>query len=267
VIPIDVRDASEIERALVGFEHEPNGGFIVAATRLAGIHRELIITLAARYRLPAVYPYRFFAASGGLISYGRNQVQQYRLAASYIDRILRGEKAADLPVQAPSKYETVINLKTAKAHGLTIPETLLATADEVIIVGLGGAAAWPVVARAQQGGRVRRIGVLLNAAAIEVEHQGFLAAFVQEMRRLGWSEGQNLRMEVRWNAGDAVLSRTYAAELIGLRADCFHGQPQGGSAAYENHTDRVRVGRRSAYARFRIEYASAGRKYNRLQFE
>ena len=132
VIPIDVRDASEIERALVGFGREPNGGLIVAATRLAGIHRELIITLAARYRLPAVYPYRFFAASGGLISYGPNQVQQYRLAANYIDRILKGEKPADLPVQAPTKYELAINLKTAKALGLTIPETLLATADEVI---------------------------------------------------------------------------------------------------------------------------------------
>jgi putative ABC transport system substrate-binding protein len=132
LIPIDVRDASEIERALVAFAREPNGGLIATANRLAGIHRELIITLATRYRLPAVYPYGFFAASGGLISYGPNQVHQYRLASGYVDRILRGEKPADLPVQAPTKYELVINLKTAKALGLNIPATVYALADEVI---------------------------------------------------------------------------------------------------------------------------------------
>ena len=132
LIPIDVRDASEIESALVGFGREPNGGLIATANRLAGIHRELIITLAARYRLPAVYPYRFFAASGGLISYGPNQVQQYRLASGYVDRILKGEKPADLPVQAPIKYELVINLKTAKALGINIPPIVYARADEVI---------------------------------------------------------------------------------------------------------------------------------------
>jgi putative ABC transport system substrate-binding protein len=132
LIPIDVRDASEIERAVVGFGREPNRGMVVTANRSTGIHRELIITLAARYRLPTVYPYRFFVASGGLISYGPNQVQQYRLAAGYVDRILRGEKPADLPVQAPTKYELVINLKTAKALGLDIPATVYARADEVI---------------------------------------------------------------------------------------------------------------------------------------
>ena len=105
---------------------------IVTASPLTGVHRNLIITLAARHRLPAVYPFRFSATSGGLISYGPDVADQYRRAAGYVDRILKGEKPADLPVQAPTKYELVINLKTAKALGLTIPPTLLARADEVI---------------------------------------------------------------------------------------------------------------------------------------
>jgi putative ABC transport system substrate-binding protein len=132
VTPVDVRDVGEIERAVAAFARGSNGGLIVTASVLAQAHRELIITLAARLRLPAVYPFRFFITDGGLISYGPDTVDPYRRAASYVDRILRGEKPVDLPVQQPTKYETVLNLKTAKALGLTIPETLLATADEVI---------------------------------------------------------------------------------------------------------------------------------------
>jgi putative ABC transport system substrate-binding protein len=127
-----VRDADEIESAVTEFARGSNGGLISGASGLATFHRNLIIKLAAQYRLPAVYFDRFFVTSGGLMSYGGDQVDQYRRAAGYIDRILKGERPADLPVQAPTKYETVINLKTAKALGLTIPETLLATADEVI---------------------------------------------------------------------------------------------------------------------------------------
>jgi len=127
-----VRDASEIERDVTGFARGSNSGLIVTSSGLAAVHRELIITLAARYRLPAVYSYRYFAASGGLLSYGPDPIDQYRRAAGYVDRILRGEKPAELPVQAPTKYELVINLKTAKALGLTVPPTLLARADEVI---------------------------------------------------------------------------------------------------------------------------------------
>jgi putative tryptophan/tyrosine transport system substrate-binding protein len=130
--PIDVRHTGETERAVALFARFANSGLIVLANRLAAQHRDLITALAAQHRLPTVYPYRFYVASGGLISYGPNSAEQYRLAAGYVDRILRGEKPADLPVQAPTKYETVLNLKTAKALGLTIPETLLATADEVI---------------------------------------------------------------------------------------------------------------------------------------
>jgi len=130
--PVDVRDASEIERAIAAFARSPNGGLIVAASTLAVVHRDLIVTLAARHKLPAVYPSRFFVRSGGLIFYGPDSVEPHRRAAGYVDRILKGEKPADLPVQAPTKYELVINLKTAKALGLEVPPTLLARVDEVI---------------------------------------------------------------------------------------------------------------------------------------
>jgi putative tryptophan/tyrosine transport system substrate-binding protein len=130
--PIDVRDAGEIERAITAYGRGSNGGLIVVANPLATVHRNLIITLAARHRLPAVYPFRFFVTTGGLISYGPDIIDQYRRAASYVDRILKGEKPADLPVQAPTKYELVINLKTAKTLGLEISPSLLARANEVI---------------------------------------------------------------------------------------------------------------------------------------
>jgi putative tryptophan/tyrosine transport system substrate-binding protein len=130
--PVNVRDAAEIERALTEFAQSPNGGLIVFGSPGATIHRDLIITLAAKHRLPAVYSARYFVTAGGLISYGPDFLDQHRLAAGYVDRILKGEKPADLPVQAPTKFELVINLKTAKALGLTVPDTLLARADEVI---------------------------------------------------------------------------------------------------------------------------------------
>jgi putative ABC transport system substrate-binding protein len=132
VIPINVRDAGEIERAVTAFARSANGGLIVTASALSVVRRDLIITLAARHKLPAVYFQRFFVTGGGLISYGADFIDEMRRAAGYVDRILKGEKPADLPVQAPTKYELVINLKTAKALSLTIPPTLLARADEVI---------------------------------------------------------------------------------------------------------------------------------------
>jgi putative ABC transport system substrate-binding protein len=129
---LGLRDVGEIERNIVEFARATNGGLIVLPGALAVVHRELIITLAARHRLPAIYPYRYFIIGGGLISYGPDPADQFRRAAGYADRILRGEKPADLPVQAPTKYELVINLKTARALGLEVPPTLLARADEVI---------------------------------------------------------------------------------------------------------------------------------------
>jgi putative ABC transport system substrate-binding protein len=132
VSPINVRDAAEIERAVTAFAPSVNGGLIVTGSSWAVVHRDLFIALAARHRLPTIYYERFFVAAGGLISYGPDLVDQYRRAAGYVDRILKGEKPADLPVQAPTKYELVINVKTAKALGLIVPPTLLSTANEVI---------------------------------------------------------------------------------------------------------------------------------------
>jgi len=132
VSPVNLRDAAEIERAVAAFAGTANGGLIVTASPLVLVHRDLIVTLAARHKLPAVYFERFLVVGGGLISYGPSFLDQFRLAAGYVDRIFKGEKPSDLPVQAPTKYELVVNLKTAKAMGLTIPPIVLSRADEVI---------------------------------------------------------------------------------------------------------------------------------------
>ena len=132
VTPVNMRDTGEIERAIEVFNRVSNGGLIVTAAGSVELRRDLIIALATRYKLPAVYYERSFVSAGGLISYGPNEIDNYRRAASYVDRILKGEKPADLPVQAPTKYETVINLKTAEALGITVPLSLLGRADEVI---------------------------------------------------------------------------------------------------------------------------------------
>jgi putative ABC transport system substrate-binding protein len=132
VRPVDARDAGEIERGVATLARTSNSGLIITASAASQVHRDLIITLAARHKLPAVYYERLFVSVGGLISYGPDFVDQFRLAAGYVDRILKGENPADLPVQAPTKYDLVINLKTAKALGLTVPDSLLARADEVI---------------------------------------------------------------------------------------------------------------------------------------
>jgi len=127
-----MHNAGEIERGVVAFARFTNGGLIVTPNAAVSVHRDLIVKLADRYKLPAVYPFRYMATGGGLVSYGPDLVDEFRLAAGYVDRILKGEKPADLPVQAPTKYELVINLKTAKALGLNVPNTLIGRADEVI---------------------------------------------------------------------------------------------------------------------------------------
>jgi putative ABC transport system substrate-binding protein len=132
VSPVNIRDAAEIERGITAFARTPNSGLIVTASALSAVHRDVIVALAARHKLPAVYYRRRFVSDGGLVSYGPDFVDQFRGAAGYVDRILRGEKPADLPVQAPTRYELIINLTTAKAIGLEVPPTLLARADEVI---------------------------------------------------------------------------------------------------------------------------------------
>jgi putative ABC transport system substrate-binding protein len=130
--PINVRDTSEIERGIASFALSANGGLIVTSSALAAAHRDLIVMLAARHKLPSVYFARHFVTAGGLISYGPNFVEQFRRAAGYVDRILKGEKPSDLPVQTPTKYELIVNLKTATALGINMPSALLASADEVI---------------------------------------------------------------------------------------------------------------------------------------
>ena len=167
--PVSMRDEAEMERAVTAFAHSANGGLIVTAGGTA-FRRDLFIRLASRHKLPAVYPFRYYVKDGGLISYGPDTLDPMRRAASYVDRILKGEKPADLPVQAPTKYELVINLKTAKALGIDVPPTLLAPRRrgdrmrrrEFITLLGGAAAAWPLAARAQQAERMRRIGVLLH---------------------------------------------------------------------------------------------------------
>ena len=129
--PIDVHDATEMERAVTAFARSGNGGLIVTGSALTAVHRDLIITLARQNKLPAVYWERFFVTGGGLISYGPDSIDPHRRAADYVDRILKGEKPPNLPVQAPTKYETVVNLKTANALGITIPQSILATADVI----------------------------------------------------------------------------------------------------------------------------------------
>jgi putative ABC transport system substrate-binding protein len=132
VSPVGIRDAGEIERALAALARSGNGGLIVTPNASGSVQRELIVALAAQYKLPAIYPFRYLATGGGLMSYGTDLVDQFRLAAGYVDRILKGEKPGDLPVQAPTKYQMVINLKTAKALGLNVPNTLIGLADDVI---------------------------------------------------------------------------------------------------------------------------------------
>jgi len=132
VSPVNLRDASEIDRVIAAFARGGDGGLIVTAAGTATLHRDLIVTLAARHKLPAVYTDRSFTAAGGLVSYGPDRIDQYRQAAGYVDRILKGEKPTEMPVQAPTKYEIVINLKTAKSLGLTLPPAVLARADEVL---------------------------------------------------------------------------------------------------------------------------------------
>ena len=225
----------EIERAVAAFARAPNGGLIVTASGLANVHRDLIVTLAARHKLPAVYFERFFVAAGGLISYGPDYVDQYRRAAGYVDRILKGEKPADLPVQAPTKYELVINLKTAKALGLEVPPIAarprrrgdrMRRREFITLLG-GAAAAWPLAAHAQQGDRMRRIGVLLPVATDDAEFQTRVGAFLQALQQLDWTIGRNVEIDIRWATANADAIRRHAAELAALAPDVIlaHGAP------------------------------------------
>ena len=206
--PVDVRDAGEIERAIAAFAQSANSGLIVTGSTGAAVHRELIIALAARHRLPAIYNSRFWTAAGGLMSYGPDFLDQFRRAAGYVDRILKGEKPADLPVQAPTKFELVINLKTAKALGLDRAANAarprrrgdrMKRREFITLLG-GAAAAWPLAARAQQPAMLARIGFLDFGPALH-RRAAFEALPWRACVTSATSRARTLSIEFRWAEG------------------------------------------------------------------
>ena len=203
---IAMQDAGETEQAIAAFASDPNGGLVVTASPFGANHPDLVAALAARYKLPAIYPFRYFVSAGGLISYGADLVKQSRPAAAYVDRILKGEKPADLPVQAPTKYDLVINLKTAKTLGL-----------EFITLIVSGATAWPLAVRAQQPA-MPVIGFLHVASANAFPH--LLAGFRQGLKETGIIEGENITIEYRWAEGQydrlIVLARDLVARNVNV---------------------------------------------------
>jgi ABC-type uncharacterized transport system substrate-binding protein len=207
-------------------------------------HRAPIISAAARNNVPAVYSLSVLARDGGLLSYGADLVDNWRRAASYVDRILRGAKPADLPVQLPTKFHMAVNLKAAKALGLAVPPSIMLRrrGDRMIrrrefIPLLGGAAAWPLAARAQQGDRVRRIGVLMPWDENDpVFAKPYLPAFTQGLAALGWTVGRNVQIDLRWAGGDANRIRALAQELVGLRPDIILTDGIASTAALQRET-------------------------------
>jgi putative ABC transport system substrate-binding protein len=220
-ITAQVRNPAEIESTIAKLGSEPRSGLIVMPDNFTSVHRKLIISLAAQFRIPTIYPYRYFAEEGGLLSYGVNTSDVFRRAAEYVSRILRGAKPADLPVQAPTKFELVINLGAAKALGLVMPRALLAkrrSGNRVKrrqFIGLvGGAAAWPLTASAQRsGGKIVTIGILA------IEPWPPIDTFRHALNDLGYIEGKNVRFEYRYAKGHNERLPELANDLVGLNVD------------------------------------------------
>ncbi len=218
VNPVGMRDAGEIERSVAAFARSPNGGLIVTASGSANVHRNLIVTLAARHKLPAVYYERFFAAGGGLVSYGPDYVDQFRRAAGYVDRILKGEKPADLPIQTPTKYQTRAQPQDRQgswprsaANGARARRRGDRMIRREFIMLLGGAAAWPLGARAQQQA-MPVVGILGAGSPAPL----FTVALAQGLKESGYTESQNVRIEYRWARGAYDLLPKMADELVSL---------------------------------------------------
>ena len=224
---VGVEDAGEIDRGVTAFAHSPNGGLIVPGSALATRHRDLIITLAARHKLPALYFDRAFVAAGGLMSYGPVQIDLYRQAASYVDRILKGEKPADLPVPHPTKYELVINLQTARALGLTCRhaarprrrgDRMMRRREFITLIG-GAAYRWPFAARAQQPS-MPVIGFLASGSPpLERRSDHNLAAFRTGVEEAGFVEGKDVIIDYKWARGQFDRLPTLASELVARPVD------------------------------------------------
>ena len=278
VTPVNMRDAGEIERTVAAFAGSPNAGLIMTSGPNARLHRDLIITLAVRHKLPAVYPERSFVAAGGLISYGSDYIDQYRQAAGYVDRILKGEKPADLPVQAPTKYELgdqPQDREGARHRGAADAARPRRRGDRVrrreFITLLGGAAvAWPLAARAQQGERVRRIGLLTSVIETDPDFQARLRAFRQALQQLGWTEGRNVRIDYRFGSvGDPDRIRADTRRIWShsrRTSSVATGSPDRDSVATNepDRPDRVRGYRRSSRRRLRRKPRTSGRQHDRL---
>ena len=220
--PIDVRDVSEIEDAVAAFAQSANGGLIVAGDPSTQAHRDLIIALANRYKLPAIYPSRFFAKDGGLVSFGPNFIDEFKSAASYVDRILKGEKPADLPRAGANQVRTgdqpqdregarprnSADAARPRRRGHRMTANMKRRAFMTLLGG--AAAAWPLAAPAQQADRMRRLGVLRSADVGDPKGKAQLFAFMEELAAFGWADGPSLRMEIRWGGGNVNRASVFA---------------------------------------------------------
>jgi ABC-type uncharacterized transport system substrate-binding protein len=220
------RSRAEVDTAFVSLARKRPGGLIVLVDSVTLSNKETIVEQTRRLKLPAIYQERAFVELGGLMSYALNYCAHMARAAAYVDRILRGDKPSDLPVEQPSSFELVLNLRTAKALGVTMPPMVIAIADQVDrmrrrdFIALLGAGLVPTrFAGAQQSNRIQHICILSNRTADDPEAKGWILALEERLQQLGWIEGHNIHIDVRWGANDPDLDRQYAEELVDLKPD------------------------------------------------
>ena len=224
--PAPCISTAELEAAVAGAAAAPGGGILAIFDSFLTEHRDFLITLVTRHRLPAIYGSQFFTPGGGLMSYASDYPDIFRRAADYVDRILRGTRPGDLPVQEPAKFTLSVNLKAAAAIGLTLPQSLelrprrrgdrMRRRDFIALAG--GLTAWPLAARAQQDNRVRRIGVFMNLSEGDPDGTRWIAALLKSLDEFGWTEGRNIRIDFRWGI-DAEHIQKNAEGLVALNPD------------------------------------------------